>query len=70
MNEVVPRKIVQMAVSAGQQEAGGNGVGIPGGLIAFRTFAVLVHESRPFRTEPVFLAFEKAEIVGGQAGRI
>ena len=66
VDEVVPRKIVQMAVPAGQQEAGRNRVGISGGLIAFRAFAVLVHESRPFRTKPVFLAFEEAEIVRGQ----
>ena len=66
MDEVVPWKIVQVAVPTGQQETGRNRIGIPGGLIAFRTFAVLVHESRPFRTESVFLAFEKAEIVCGQ----
>ena len=66
VDKVVPRKIVQVAVATGQKKASGDRVGIPGGLVAFRTFAVLVHESGAFRTEPVLLAFEEAEIVGGQ----
>jgi hypothetical protein len=62
----MPGKIVQVAVSASQQETGGDSVGIPCGLIAFRAFTVFVHEPRPFGTKPVFLAFEEAEIVCGQ----
>ena len=55
-----------MAVSAGKQEAGGNGVGILRGLVALRALAILVNEPRPFGPEAVFFAFEKPEVVCGQ----
>jgi hypothetical protein len=61
----MPWEIVEMTVSAGQQKASGNCVGVPGGLIAFRTLAVFVNESSPLRSKPVFLAFEKTKIVRG-----
>ena len=65
MNEVMPREVVEMSVSAGQQKASGNRIGVLGGLVTFRALAVFVNESSPFRSKPVFLAFEKAKVVRG-----
>jgi hypothetical protein len=61
----MPRKIVEMTVSTGQQKASGNCICIPCGLVAFRTLAVFVNESSLLRPKPVFLAFEKTKVVGG-----
>jgi hypothetical protein len=65
MNEVMPREIVEMTVSTSQQKASGNRICVPCGLVPFRALAVFMNESSLLRPKPVFLAFEKTNVVGG-----
>ena len=60
MHEPIPRKIVEVTVSAGEQKTGGNRVGV----LAFLT--VRMHEMGLLRTVRVGLDVEQARIVFGQ----
>src|SRR3546814_10411198 len=55
MNEIVPRKVVEVPIAAGQQETRRHGVSIPGRLVALRTPAALMDEPGSFGPEAVLL---------------
>jgi hypothetical protein len=58
MDEIVPRKIVEMAISTGKEETSGNGIRIFGRLITAGTTTALMYKASPLRPESVFLDLE------------
>ena len=61
----MPREVVQVAVTAGQQETGRYGIGVLGGLIALRTSTAFVDEPGSLWSETVLLDLEQSGIEGG-----
>jgi hypothetical protein len=64
VDEVVPRKIVEVAVAACQEETRRNGIGILRGLVALGATTSLVDEAGSLRSEAVFLDLEQPRVEG------
>ena len=66
VHEVVPWEIVQVAISASEQETRRNGVRVLGAKVTLRSLTSLVDEPGVLRPKPVFLDLEQTEIDFGQ----
>ncbi|MNU08984.1 hypothetical protein D3C72_2552900 [compost metagenome] len=58
MDKVVPREVVEVAISAGQQETSGDGVSILSRFITFRSAATFVNKAGSLRSVAVLLDLE------------